>query len=300
MQSRERWTPLDLFALLTRRTFEPPCGQAMTHLQTYSSLEEEEKRLLESLTKWQHIQSEAMEQLDSTLSGGSRAPSRPGTRQVHPPRSAHPPGLLRDTTSSHHPWPLAPRDTTPLTIPGPWPLMTRGRGPIRLHLWRTERPTAARPPRRRDGCRAHRHGAPRPRPRSSAMRCRGRCAACACGVETPPSPRRELRCSSPNAWRDAAILARVTARAETSARELRRVAVPASRPVRWRPVCARARRVVLKRRGRRTRKKVLLLQCDMPDCRASQGYSLQESDGSMNTTTWAHGSRGHAPASHAR
>ena len=52
---------------------------ALTHLTAYSSLAEEEQRLIASLQKWQAVQEEAFEQLDGVL-GASRAASRVGSR----------------------------------------------------------------------------------------------------------------------------------------------------------------------------------------------------------------------------
>ena len=73
---------------------------ALTHLSAYSSLAEEEQRLIASLQKWQSVQEEAFEQLDTVLGAsktssqfGSRAGSaRPGSRPVS--RGALPPGGL--------------------------------------------------------------------------------------------------------------------------------------------------------------------------------------------------------------
>ena len=52
---------------------------ALSHLTAYSSLADEEQRLIASLQKWQSVQEEAFEQLDSVL-GASRAASRGGSR----------------------------------------------------------------------------------------------------------------------------------------------------------------------------------------------------------------------------
>lgn len=62
---------------------------SIVHLQAYSSLAEEEERLIKSLQKWQSVQEEAFEQLDSVLGksrgasrGGSNLGSRVGSRPV--------------------------------------------------------------------------------------------------------------------------------------------------------------------------------------------------------------------------
>lgn len=59
---------------------------AMSHLKAYSSLELEEKRLLESLSKWTSLQDEAQLHLEGSL-GMSRVNSRPNSRQPHNPVS---------------------------------------------------------------------------------------------------------------------------------------------------------------------------------------------------------------------
>ena len=53
---------------------------ALSHLEAYSSLAEEEKRLIESLQKWQSVQDDAFTQLDGVVTsskGGARGGSRP-------------------------------------------------------------------------------------------------------------------------------------------------------------------------------------------------------------------------------
>ena len=66
---------------------------ALSHLNTYSSLAEEEQRLLDSLQKWTAVQDEAYGQLDGVLGStgshlgsriGSRASSRPISRSFPP------------------------------------------------------------------------------------------------------------------------------------------------------------------------------------------------------------------------
>uniref|UniRef100_A0A7S2E324 Uncharacterized protein n=1 Tax=Haptolina brevifila TaxID=156173 RepID=A0A7S2E324_9EUKA len=60
-------------------------ADSMVHLEAYSSLAEEEQKLIESLAKWNRIQTDAHEQLDTVLSNSkaaSRAASRPVTRQT--------------------------------------------------------------------------------------------------------------------------------------------------------------------------------------------------------------------------
>jgi 3-methyladenine DNA glycosylase Tag len=59
--------------------------EASSHLQAYSSLAEEEQRLIQSLQKWQSVQEDAFDHLDSVLGaskGASRAASRAGSRPV--------------------------------------------------------------------------------------------------------------------------------------------------------------------------------------------------------------------------
>lgn len=82
---------------------------ALSHLTAYSSLAEEEQRLIASLQKWQSVQEEAFEQLDSVLGASrhaSRAASRGGTRpdskQAGSPRTLvpHPPPSTAPASSS--------------------------------------------------------------------------------------------------------------------------------------------------------------------------------------------------------
>jgi len=55
-------------------------ADSMLHLGAYTSLAEEEQKLIESLAKWNRIQNDAHEQLDSVLSH-SKATSRASSRQ---------------------------------------------------------------------------------------------------------------------------------------------------------------------------------------------------------------------------
>ena len=80
---------------------------ALSHLTAYSSLADEEQRLIASLQKWQSVQEEAFEQLDSVLGASrhaSRAASRGGSRpeQAGSPRALvpHPPPGTAPASSS--------------------------------------------------------------------------------------------------------------------------------------------------------------------------------------------------------
>ena len=53
---------------------------ALSHLEAYSSLAEEERRLIASLQKWQSVQDDAFTQLDGVMTGSKRG-SRPTSRQ---------------------------------------------------------------------------------------------------------------------------------------------------------------------------------------------------------------------------
>lgn len=66
---------------------------ALSHLTAYSSLADEEQRLIASLQKWQSVQEEAFEQLDSVL-GASRHASRAASRGGSRPEQAGSPGAL--------------------------------------------------------------------------------------------------------------------------------------------------------------------------------------------------------------
>jgi len=64
-------------------------ADAMSHLNAYSSLAEEEARLVESLAKWNTLQTDAQGHLEQTL-GASRASSRPVSRGALAPSSMSP------------------------------------------------------------------------------------------------------------------------------------------------------------------------------------------------------------------
>ena len=70
-------------------------SDAIGHLRAYSSLAEEEERLIASLAKWSTLQNQAHEQLDSVLQS-SRASSRPVSRGAKPSAT----GLLTDGAGS--------------------------------------------------------------------------------------------------------------------------------------------------------------------------------------------------------
>lgn len=74
-------------------------ADAMRHLGAYSSLAEEEARLLESLSKWNELQSDAQSHLENTLGASSSRPSSRQTtgRMPKPPPAATPvPGAPPD------------------------------------------------------------------------------------------------------------------------------------------------------------------------------------------------------------
>ena len=84
---------------------------ALTHLTAYSSLADEEQRLIQSLQKWQTVQEEAFEQLDGVL-GASKAASRVGSRFSSRPVSRQAPPALGG---------MSPRSLTPHPPPGAAP-----------------------------------------------------------------------------------------------------------------------------------------------------------------------------------